>query len=126
MKECVVDGCKNAADRRYCKEHSPGRSSDVHRQICSLRSGAKRRGIPFDLKVEDIVKLLHETKVCPVFGFPLVYGGSRWNSPSIDRVDNTKGYSLDNVVVMSMKANMCKNSLSVEELKMFAVWVNNL
>lgn len=123
MKTCAIEGCLEQAERKYCSKHSPRRSSAVHRQVCSLRRGAKKRKLDFDLKPEDIIKLVHETKVCPVFGFELKHGPSRWDSPSIDRIDNSKGYTLDNVMVMSQKANMAKGSMSKEELIMFAEWV---
>lgn len=124
MNTCAVEGCLKQAKRKYCNTHSPGRSSSVHRQICSLRRSAKRRGLDFDLKPEDIIKLVYETKVCPVFGFELNHGSDRWDSPSIDRIDNNRGYTLDNVMVMSQKANTAKGSMSREELVMFARWVN--
>ena len=123
MKTCAIVNCPEEAVRKYCKTHSPGRSSAVHRQICSLRNGAKRRGLVFDLKPEDIINLVHETKTCPVFGFELEHGSNRWNSPSIDRIDNSKGYTLDNVMVISQKANVAKGSMTPEELIMFADWV---
>jgi hypothetical protein len=124
MNICAIDGCSGEAKRKYCHVHSLGRSSTTHRQICSLRRGAKIRGLPFDLLPEDVVKLIHETEFCPVFGFKLEYGSGSWNSPSIDRVDNSKGYSLDNVIVISTKANIAKGAMSKEELKMFASWIN--
>lgn len=39
------------------------------------------------------------------------------NSPTLDRKDNSKGYTKDNVWVISWQANTVKNSLSLEELE---------
>jgi len=46
--------------------------------------------------------------VCPVLGIPLDYsckGFASPNSPSLDRIDNSKGYEIGNVRVISWRAN---------------------
>jgi hypothetical protein len=60
---------------------------------------------------------------CPYFYIELKhYGGKRepgmnipFDSPSIDRVDNTKGYSRDNIEVVSTRWNLLKRDSTVEE-----------
>lgn len=93
----------------------------IHTQ---LRNRANRRGIEFNLDVEDIILPTH----CPVLGCELVLGlGSGKRSPysySVDRIDPTKGYTKGNIQIMSVKANLMKNNASVEELQQFASWVN--
>jgi len=42
------------------------------------------------------------------------------NSPSIDRIDNSKGYIKNNIVVVSRRANVLKKDASIEELKKLA------
>lgn len=79
----------------------------------SARNGAKKRGIEFRITEKDIII----PDVCPVFGFPLTLDGKRSTSPSIDRIDNTKGYIPGNVVVVSIKANHVKSDCTLDELK---------
>jgi hypothetical protein len=78
---------------------------------------AKQLGLGFDITEEDI----EIPKVCPVLGIPLFRnigkGGPGWNSPSIDRIDPSKGYVKDNVRVISHRANTLKNNASLEELE---------
>ena len=50
-------------------------------------------------------------------------GHSKSNSPSIDRLDNTKGYVKGNVWVISTLANNMKNSAGFKDLHIFADWV---
>lgn len=76
---------------------------------------AKKRGLDFDLTVEDIVI----PDCCPVLGIPLITGLPKVNdnSPTLDRVDNTLGYTRDNVVVISWRANRLKGTANAEELR---------
>lgn len=82
-----------------------------------LKGKAKRKGIPFDLIEEDIVFPEH----CPVFNTPIklhhIGDGNRNNSPSVDRIDPTKGYTKDNICIISYKANRLKNNATLEELE---------
>ena len=61
---------------------------------------------------------------CPILGIPLIRVGTiaTDNSPSIDRIDSTKGYIKGNVQVISKKANTLKNSSSLSELIILGEW----
>jgi len=76
---------------------------------------AKEYGLAFDIGIEDVVI----PEKCPLLGVDLVVGSreENENSPSIDRIDNTKGYKKDNVWVISRRANSIKNNASLKELK---------
>ena len=90
-----------------------------------IRTRARTNGIPFDLEEEDIVI----PDVCPILGIPLFRnaGGNRptGNSPSVDRKDPAKGYTKDNIWIISQRANVMKNDATTDELRKFANWVNN-
>ena len=49
--------------------------------------------------------------------------GFRENSPSIDRIDSTKGYTPDNIQIISWKANRIKGYASVQELEMLLAYL---
>ena len=61
-------------------------------------------------------------KVCPVFGIDLDWGmnGNQPDSPSLDRIDPTKGYIPGNVMMMSTLANRMKQNATFEQLKQFS------
>jgi hypothetical protein len=77
------------------------------------RYRARTKGIEFDLVEADIVI----PERCPILGIPLQLGGDKFNSPSIDRFDNSKGYTKDNIRVISHRANTIKCAYPLEELK---------
>lgn len=78
---------------------------------------ARKRGMEVNITLEDIVI----PEFCPVLGLKLTRNigqktGGR-NSPSLDRIDNTRGYVKGNVIVVSLRANRLKNDATVEELQ---------
>ena len=83
----------------------------------------KENGREFNLEVSDIVI----PDICPVLGIKLNMNsgksGAYRNSPSLDRVDNNKGYTKDNIQVISQLANAMKCHASNEELHRFANWI---
>ena len=91
----------------------------------TARYRAIKRGLEFDIDITDVVI----PAVCPVLGIPLVIAdgtgkpGGRMDSPSLDRIDNTKGYVKGNVQVISHMANSMKFTANKEQLLAFAKWI---
>ena len=86
---------------------------------------AKRKGIVFNIKIEDIVI----PEVCPILGIPLIKDGIKQNdnSPSIDRIDNLKGYTKDNIRIVSWRANNIKGIGSIDDhIKLVDYMINPL
>jgi hypothetical protein len=84
-----------------------------------VRDRAKQSGMEFTINVTDIV--IPES--CPLLGILMFFdpgGGYNPNAPSLDRIDNDKGYVPGNIWVISSRANTMKNKASIEELKTFA------
>ena len=88
------------------------------RLLEAARRRAKQHGLEFSLTLDDVVV----PDRCPVLGIELhrARGGPRDNSPTLDRVVNTRGYVPDNVVVVSWRANRLKSSATLEELRALA------
>lgn len=93
---------------------------DTHIEIKVLynriKASAKSRNIPFTLTLTDLNNLTFPI-TCPILNIPLVFnrGKPKDNSYSIDRLDSTKGYHIDNIIVISYKANRLKSNATLEQ-----------
>lgn len=93
--------------------------------IYSARNNAKLRGIEFNITEDDVVIPTH----CPLLGVELtcIFGEGRVSTNmSLDRIDNTKGYTPDNIQVICDLANRMKQDATPEQLIAFANGVLNI
>jgi len=92
--------------------------------LSNAKQRAKKSNIEFTLTKDDI----NIPDTCPVFGFPLKREEreSWMYAPSIDRIDNTKGYIKENIIIVSRRANILKKDATIEELKKLADYYSKL
>lgn len=89
-----------------------------------IRSKCRKESIEFNLTIDDLVI----PDRCPILGMPLRFGvkrnqsyrGPAEDSPSVDRIDPSKGYTKGNVVVISWRANRIKMNATPTELRLVA------
>jgi outer membrane receptor protein involved in Fe transport len=86
------------------------------RKWLQLRLGAWSRGHHFDpaLDCETLRQL--DTDICPVTLERLTHATRRETDASVDRLDNSRGYTLHNLAVMSLRANRAKADMSLQEV----------
>lgn len=89
----------------------------VHAMWKAAKDRADKKGLEFNIEESDILI----PTVCPLLNIPIEFGTKEdYNSsPSLDRIDNTKGYIKGNIWVISKKANTMKNSATLKELHTF-------
>lgn len=102
---------KRKAWKKYQLEHPE------YVLFMSAKHRAKAKELNFDIDISDIII----PKFCPVLGIPLKQSdgkrGPSYNSPTLDRRDNSRGYTKDNIAVISYKANSCKSDLTKDQLR---------
>ena len=104
----------DARTRKHGRYESP-----EYKMFNSARVRARLRGVAFDIELTDVVI----PEYCPLLNIPLSVGDGQAHdgSPSLDRIDNTKGYIKGNVWVISRRANTIKSVASLEELESIAL-----
>jgi len=113
----------------YSRNYQSKRRKDFTYRLQMLLNASKQRALvknrEHSLTLEDIKELYPEDGKCPVFGFPLEFNsaGFRETSPSIDRIDSTKGYTRDNIQIISWKANRLKAYATVEDLEILVAFL---
>lgn len=115
------DNKKKHGDKYLAIRRERNRISRMRRQADWLRyeakGRAKERGLEYNLTKEDVIIPSH----CPVLGIEIRKNegqrGPNDNSPTIDRIDNNRGYTKDNIKIISWRANRLKNNATIEELE---------
>jgi FMN phosphatase YigB (HAD superfamily) len=87
------------------------RRKPENRLLMSAKKRAKEKGLDFNLEITDITI----PSVCPILKVSMVIGTN--TAPSIDRIDNTKGYVKGNIKIISKRANTIKSDGTIEEHK---------
>lgn len=83
--------------KRYQKEHNP-----VSYTFGFLKQNAKRRGKQFDLTIEEFKGFCERTNYIEL-------KGRLKKSATIDRINPNKGYSIDNIQILSLSENSSKS-----------------
>lgn len=79
----------------------------------SIRGAANRRQLIFDIDIKYIWNLyIKQNKLCALSGLPIEFNlNNKLTTASIDRIDNNKGYTKNNVQLLHKKVNIMKNNL---------------
>lgn len=90
----------------------------------SVKNRAKKRNLEFSLTLEDIVI----PEFCPILGIKIIPMGNReqGHGASVDRIDSSKGYTKDNILLCSLRANMLKSNGTIEEFESLLKFLKKL
>lgn len=107
---------KRKAEQKYASKNPKVKLYHIakHRAI--------KKGLEFTITKDDITIPTH----CPILGItldPITGIGRKQNGCSLDRIDSTKGYTPDNIWVISDLANRMKAEATKEQLLAFATGV---
>ena len=105
----------NKSSAKSCQKCNVGRTGNKNpywnghkllngHQFSRYRSGAKKRNIEFNLTIEDVWNMYEKSHYCPILEEKFVFESLNpktisATNMSLDRINNNKGYSLDNVLL---------------------------
>ena len=122
-----VQGTTNIPTSHVKFMYTPVYKKEIKTLWNHLKTSAAKRGIPFSLTLTDLNNLSFPV-TCPIFGIELYFNRScaSDNSYSIDRIDSSRGYEIDNIIVISQRANRIKNNATFEELEKLVKFYQSL
>ena len=94
--------------------------SIIQNLVDRARHRSKRDNREFNITKADIVI----PEKCPILNEKFI-PGHKHLGPSLDRVDNSKGYVKGNIRVISKKANHLKGAATIEQLKTIISYMEN-
>ena len=118
----LKNGWKNLNNERFkfhCRNCENDSKAKLHtkkpyiRLFHNAKRRAKKKGLIFSITLEDVKKKFPKNNICPITKKSFKYGKeNRHNNPTIDRIDNKKGYTFYNIVIVSFIANQVKGDLN--------------
>lgn len=121
----------NLSEKRKIQQRIQWDKGRGKRLLQRAKYRAKKKGLAYDLDnySEDIIKRVHALR-CEMTGLPMrIEGtsGKEWDSPSLDRIDATKGYTHDNIRVICWGMNTALSHWGDDALeKMVRAWIDQL
>lgn len=114
--------CKSCSAKRNFQRYNGVVQEEFGVRLSWLRTyrvGADARGLTFNITAKDIRQLYDEQEgLCALSGQPINLPlSSRYASvtASIDRIDNSSGYTKENIQLVHKKINMLRGALGVED-----------
>lgn len=97
---------------------------EIHKSYwTSLKNSAKKRKLEFSITIEDAWNLfIKQNRLCKLTGLPLTFKSkSRLydGTASLDRINPSRGYTIDNIQWVNKHINIMKSSWTEEEFVTF-------
>jgi hypothetical protein len=98
---------------------------DAEPYVVGMLRAAKTRSKKFDREFTITLDDIDIPDTCPILGVEIVVERNHPYRPSIDRIDSSRGYTPDNIMVVSFRGNMLKNNMTPEESILVSKFLGN-
>jgi hypothetical protein len=106
---------------RYKKQNKNKNASALGR-FSDAKRRSKEKNLEFNITLEYLESIYPDDSLCLLLNIPLDWDSPNKHpsTPSLDRIDNSKGYIKGNVQWVSWRANQLMNDATPDELLMVA------
>ena len=108
---------KTDTERDHVKE-----DAYIRKMVKNAELRARDKELEFTITKEDIVI----PEICPALNMKLDTMGDKDYVPSLDRINNKRGYTPDNIVVVSFRANRLKSDATLVEMTWMAEFYRDI
>jgi hypothetical protein len=114
VKSCGCQSVKRGPRHSQWTGYEEISGNWFHSHILRERKQNKRTKVPVEVTAKDIWDLfIKQDRKCALSGVPLtISGSSKYNDASVDRIDSSKGYTLDNIQWVHKHINFMKRTYS--------------
>lgn len=109
VKSCGCQQYKKGSEHRDWKGVGEISGAWFRAHITRENSQTARTKVSVTVTKEQLWDLfLKQNRKCALTGLPLTIGSNRQNNASVDRIDSSKGYDIDNIQFVHKDINMMK------------------
>jgi hypothetical protein len=107
---------KRVKERERYEKKNGDPERTVQQLVKDAKCRAKKKGIPFNITNEFIFYLIEENAMrCAKTGALMTFFKNNPNKLSIDRIDSSGGYTVDNVQLVTVAVNKAKGPMTEKE-----------
>jgi hypothetical protein len=120
---CYCKTCTKVRNKKKYTTASKNHGWKLEQTLKASKERAVRKNLEHTLTLEELTALYPTDNLCPIFGTELQWGFPKDTSPSLDRIDSTKGYTYENCQIISNKANRIKSDATPTELELLVKYL---
>lgn len=110
------------------------KANPFRHMLLTCRARAAKTGRSCTITENDLRRIWPPDGKCPALGVAMPLPGTRNSkkqgprpdSPTVDRIDNSRGYEPDNIIFICWLANRIKTTANSEQVAAVAVWLSKL
>lgn len=132
QEECAVSNKKEYRkeynSRPEVKEIKKRWEWSIPGRLSAAKKRSKKNNLKFNLTKEYLESIYPKNNICPLLNIALDWDSdpNHSSTPSLDRIDSSKGYIKGNVQWISWRANSLKKDATPDELLMLAQNYKNI
>ena len=123
---CYCKSCAMQQNKNKYSKLSQDHEWKLKQTLRASKQRAAQNNLEHTLSLKDLQQLYPQDNKCPILNIELCWGFPKDTSPSLDRIDSTKGYTYENCQIISNRANRIKTDATIEELELVVNYLKEI